>query len=52
MTKKKRKTMDQLAEGYREFIKGKELNDNGKDLFEQALKNTLPKPTKKPHGSK
>lgn len=52
MAKKKRLTVEELGKRYETFIKGKEVNDNGKELFEKALKNTLPKEPKKPHGSK
>ena len=52
MAKKKRKTMAELAEGHKEFMKGKEENPNGLALFERALKNAIPKPVKKPRGSK
>ena len=49
MGKKVKKTMDKLTEGYEEFIKGKETKDNGKALFQKAIKKAA-KPTKR--GSK
>ena len=52
MAKKKRLTVDEIGKRYETFIKGKELNDNGKELFEKAIKNTLPKVTKKPPDTK
>ena len=30
--------MDKLTAGYEEFIKGKELKENGKKLFDKAIK--------------
>lgn len=33
------KTMDEVSKGYEKFIQGKELNDNGRELFGKALKN-------------
>lgn len=39
MSKSKAKTpMEKLTAGYGKFIKGKEVNSNGKELFEKALK--------------
>ena len=50
MKKGKKKTpMEKLTAGYEEFIKGKELNPNGKELFEKAIKKAA---TSKPRGSK
>lgn len=46
--KKKVKTpMEKLTENYEKFIKDKELNPNGKNLFDKAIKKTT-----KPRGSK
>ncbi len=44
--KKKGKTpMEKLTEGYNTFIKGKEINTDGRELFEKAIKKTaIPKP--------
>lgn len=39
--------MDELAERAKTYLKDKELNPNGKQLFDQALKKAV-----KPHGSK
>lgn len=39
--------MDKLTENYKEFIKGKELNPKGKELFEKAIKKAV-----KPRSSK
>lgn len=37
--KKERKTpMEKLTAGYEDFIKGKELNNKGRDLFDKAMK--------------
>ena len=30
--------MDELAEGYKKFIKGKKINSNGAELFEKTIK--------------
>lgn len=30
--------MEKLTHGYEKFIKGKEVNDKGRELFEKALK--------------
>ena len=39
MKKKKEKTpMEELTKGYEDFIKGKELNPKGKELFEKVIK--------------
>ena len=40
MAKKKKKilTIDQLVSNYNKFIKGKEINNAGKDKFEQVIK--------------
>lgn len=40
---KKGKTMEELAEGYKEFIKGKEKKEGGKEAFEKALKKVIKK---------
>lgn len=47
--KKKVKSMDELTSNYEKFIKGKELNPNGKELFENAIKKAA---TTKQHDSK
>lgn len=47
--KKKVLTMDELAKKAKVFLKGKELNPNGKQLFDQVIKNAS---NRKPHGSK
>ena len=52
MAKKKRLTVEEIGKRVEKFLEGKELNDNGKELFERALKNTLPKEPKKRNGSK
>jgi len=39
MTKKKKNiTMDELTKNYESFIKDKEVNKNGRKLFNKALK--------------
>jgi len=46
--------MAEVSKGYEEFIKGKELNPNGLELFNEVIKKASilkPKP-KKQHGSK
>ena len=44
-TVKKEKTpMEKLTQNYEKFIKGKETNDNGKMLFEKAIKKSATKP--------
>jgi hypothetical protein len=45
--KKERLTPEQLDANYNKFMKGQELNNNGKELFEKVIKNAA-----KPHGSK
>lgn len=51
MAKKKAKTpMEKLTENYEQFIKGKETNPNGADLFNKVLKKATKKP--KQRGSK
>jgi hypothetical protein len=48
MGKKKRLTVTELGNKYKDFIKGKELNDNSKELFEKTLSNAVkPKQQKK-----
>lgn len=37
-TKKKQTPMEKLTQGYEKFIKGKEVNKNGKKLFNKTLK--------------
>jgi hypothetical protein len=41
MAKRKRKTMKELAKGVRQFLKGKEVNENNGELFEKAVKKSL-----------
>jgi hypothetical protein len=41
--------MEKLTQGYEEFIKGKELNKNGKQLFDKTIKKAA---NPKPRGSK
>ena len=39
MKKSKKSTpMDKLTQGYEKLIKGKELNDNNRELFDKAIK--------------
>lgn len=38
---KKAKTMAEVSAGYERFIKGKELNKNGKAVFEGVLKKAV-----------
>ncbi|MFT3909855.1 MAG: hypothetical protein QM737_10550 [Ferruginibacter sp.] len=45
--KKKEITMEELTKNYSTFIKGKEINKNGKDLFDKTLKKAV-----KPRSSK
>ena len=47
--KKEQTPMEKLTQGYEKFIKGKEVNPNGKQLFDKAVKKSS-KP--KPRGSK
>jgi hypothetical protein len=49
--KKEPSQMDKLTQGYEKFIKGKELNTDGKDQFEKAIKKAAT-PPKKQRGSK
>jgi hypothetical protein len=37
-SKKKQSQMESLTDGYEKFIKGKEVNPEGKKLFEKTLK--------------
>jgi hypothetical protein len=37
-TRKKKTPMEKLTSGYEKFIKGKEVNKNGKVAFNKALK--------------
>ena len=41
--------MEKLTQGYEKFIKGKEVNNNGKALFEKTIKKAT---TTKQRGSK
>ena len=43
------KTMDEVSKRYEKFIQRKELNDNGRELFEKTLKKAS---TPKQRGSK
>jgi hypothetical protein len=36
--KKKKTPMEKLTEGYEKLMKGKEIDPNGKEKFEKALK--------------
>lgn len=38
MSKKEQTPMEKLTQGYEKFIKGKELNNDGKILFDKAIK--------------
>lgn len=38
--KKEKTPMDRLTAGYNKLMKGKKVNDNGKQLFENAIKKT------------
>ena len=42
---RKVKSIDELTAGYGDFIKGKELEKNGKEFFFQVLKKAI-RPTK------
>lgn len=49
--KKEPTQMDKISKGFEQFIKGKELNTDNKELFEKALKKAAttkskPKPKK------
>jgi hypothetical protein len=46
---KKQTPMEKLTAGYSKFIKGKELNNNGKELFDKVLKKVV---TTKPRSAK
>jgi hypothetical protein len=51
MAKKKEQTpMEKLTQGYEKFIKGKELNENGREQFEKTVKKAAT--PKKLRGSK
>ncbi len=39
--------MAELTAGYEQFIKGKELNNNGRRLFDQAIKKAAKKQPQK-----
>jgi len=45
-----KKNMAEVTAGYEEFIKGKELNKNGKQLFDKTIKKAAK--TKKPRATK
>ena len=47
--KRERLTSEELAKRAEEFLKGKELNTNGKELFNNVITKAV---TIKPHGSK
>ena len=40
-TKKKDMTMEQVTAGYADFIKGKKLKSNGKQIFDKTLKKAV-----------
>lgn len=45
--KKEKKVTIDITAGYEKFIKGKQTNSNGKELFEQVIKKaTVSKPAK------
>lgn len=45
--KKQQTPMEKLTQGYDKFIKGKELNHNGVELFNKVIKKaSTPKPKK------
>ena len=46
---KKQTPMEKLTQAYEKFIKGKEVNSKGKELFEKAIKKAA---TTKQRGSK
>lgn len=49
MAKKKQTPMEKLTAGYEKFIKGKEVNPEGKELFEKAIKKAAkPRASKSP----
>ena len=39
----KKTPMEKLTTGYEKFIKGKELNSNGKELFDRTIKKAATK---------
>ena len=39
--KKKHKTIEELTAGYANFIKGKKVNSNGKELFDKVVKKAV-----------
>jgi hypothetical protein len=47
--KKKGRTMEEVTAGYEEFMKGKQLNPNGFELFDKTIKKAA---TPKKRGSK
>jgi hypothetical protein len=40
-SKKNKTPMEKLTQGYEKFIKDKELKENGKELFEKAIKKAV-----------
>jgi hypothetical protein len=45
MSKQKKTSMEKLTQGYEKFIKDKETNKTGKQLFDKAIKKaSKPKP--------
>jgi hypothetical protein len=48
--KRERLTMEQLTANAEKFLKGKELNPNGRELFEKVIKKAVT--PKKQRGSK
>ena len=45
--KNKKLTMERLTNGYEQFMRGKNVNNNGKKIFEKTIKRAI-----KPRGSK
>jgi len=45
--KKKTLSVEELAKKYEKFIKNKEVNPNGKELFDKTLKKALTKQSRK-----
>ncbi|MDB5227298.1 MAG: hypothetical protein JWN78_1491 [Bacteroidota bacterium] len=43
MPKKEKTSMEKLTAGYEKFIKGKKLNKDGKQSFEEVIKKTVTK---------
>ena len=49
MKKKEQTPMEKLTAGYGKFMKGQQVNPNGKELFDKVLKKAV---TTKPRSSK